>query len=235
MITNYVDETSRFIFKRIFDEKEDNNVQDNDEPFYQSCSEEINSESTLNLNSNETLNKKKRNREKKNEESKPRNDNILKQVKVHSIEFITSTMNELMSDSINNFYKFNKNNVNKDFKSLTQKSLNIKLLNMTIKELLTENCEKKENKEVFEIFQKTFEENPEVQNLKLVDKFLKLSFEEIIKMFGMKNEMFFKEYQYNNKFLLECKNCKNKKEMQKLIEYGIISFLEKKVERKNKK
>ena len=53
MITNYVDETSRFIFKRIFDEKEDNNVQDNDEPFYQSCSEEINSESTLNLNYNE--------------------------------------------------------------------------------------------------------------------------------------------------------------------------------------
>ena len=49
MITNYVDETSRFIFKRIFDEKEDNNVQDNDEPFYQSCSEEINSESTLNF------------------------------------------------------------------------------------------------------------------------------------------------------------------------------------------
>ena len=144
-------------------------------------------------------------------------------------------MNELMSDSINNFYKFNKNNVNKDFKSLTQKSLNIKLLNMTIKELLTENCEKKENKEVFEIFQKKFEENPEAQNLKLVDKFLKLSFEEIIKMFGMKNEMFFKEYQYNNKFLLECKKCKNKKEMQKLIEYGIISFLEKKVERKNKK
>ena len=78
MITNYVDETSRFIFKRIFDEKEDNNVQDNDEPFYQSCSEEINSESTLNLNYNETLSKKKRNREKKNEESKPRNDNIFK-------------------------------------------------------------------------------------------------------------------------------------------------------------
>jgi hypothetical protein len=228
------DDESRFIFKSLLDEKE-NDVQDNDVPFYRFYSEEINSESTLNLNSNETLSKKKRNREKKNEESKPRNDNILKQVKVHSIEFITNTMNELMSDSINNFYKFNKNNVNKDFKSLTQKSLNIKLLNMTIKELLTENCEKKENKEVFEIFQKKFEENPEAQNLKLVDKFLQLSFKEIIKMFGMKNEMFFKEYQYNNKYLLEYKKCKNKKEMQKLIEYGIISFLEKKVERKNKK
>ncbi len=228
------DDESRFIFKRIQDEKE-YDVQDNEFPFSQYNSEEINSESTLNLNSNETLSKQKRNREKKNEESKPRNDNILKQVKVHSIEFITNTMNELMSDSINNFYKFNKNNVNKDFKSLTQKSLNIKLLNMTIKELLTENCEKKENKEVFEIFQKKFEENPEIHNLKLVDQFLQLSFEEIIKMFGMKNEMFFKEYQYNNKFLLECKKCKNKKEMQKLIEYGVITFLKKKVERNNKK
>ncbi len=228
------DDESRFIFKRTPDEKE-YDVQDNEFPFSQYNSEEINSESTLNLNSNETLSKQKRNREKKNEESKPRNDNILKQVKVHSIEFITNTMNELMSDSINNFYKFNKNNVNKDFKSLTQKSLNIKLLNMTIKELLTENCEKKENKEVFEIFQKKFEENPEIHNLKLVDKFLQLSFEEIIKMFGMKNEMFFKEYQYNNKFLLECKKCKNKKEMQKLIEYGVITFLKKKVERNNKK
>ncbi len=228
------DDESRFIFKRTPDEKE-YDVQDNEFPFSQYNSEEINSESTLNLNSNETLSKQKRNREKKNEESKPRNDNILKQVKVHSIEFITNTMNELMSDSINNFYKFNKNNVNKDFKSLTQKSLNIKLLNMTIKELLTENCEKKENKEVFEIFQKKFEENPEIHNLKLVDQFLQLSFEEIIKMFGMKNEMFFKEYQYNNKFLLECKKCKNKKEMQKLIEYGVITFLKKKVERNNKK
>jgi hypothetical protein len=228
------DDESRFIFKRTPDEKE-YDVQDNEFPFSQYNSEEINSESTLNLNSNETLSKQKRNREKKNEESKPRNDNILKQVKVHSIEFITNTMNELMSDSINNFYKFNKNNVNKDFKSLTQKSLNIKLLNMTIKELLTENCEKKENKEVFEIFQKKFEENPEIHNLKLVDKFLQLSFEEIIKMFGMKNEMFFKEYQYNNKFLLESKKCKNKKEMQKLIEYGVITFLKKKVERNNKK
>ena len=100
------DDESRFIFKRTPDEKE-YDVQDNEFPFSQYNSEEINSESTLNLNSNETLSKKKRNREKKNEESKPRNDNILKQVKVHSIEFITNTMNELMSDSINNFYKFN--------------------------------------------------------------------------------------------------------------------------------
>ena len=155
-----------------------------------------------------TFIKKKRNEQTKNE---PRNDNIFKQVKVHSIEFITCTINNLLSNKLNKFYKFNKNIVKKDFKLLTQKGLNMILLNIKIKELLTENCEKENNKVVLKVFQKKFKENPEDKNFQLVDQFLNLSFEEMVQIFGMKKEEFFEKYKYENKYLLECKNVKNPK------------------------
>ena len=179
--------------------------------------------------------KKKRNRTNNNKKkNKLRYDNIYKQIKVHSIEFITCTINNLLSNKLNKFYKFNKNIVKKDFKLLTQKGLNMILLNIKIKELLTENCEKENNKVVLKVFQKKFKENPEDKNFQLVDQFLNLSFEEMVQIFGMKKEEFFEKYKYENKYLLECKNVKNKNEMKKLIDYGLSSFLEEKSKKSKK-
>ncbi len=108
------------------------------------------------------------------------------------------------------------------------------LLNRKIKELLTENCEKENNKVVLKVFQKKFKENPEDKNFQLVDQFLNLSFEEMVQIFGMKKEEFFEKYKYENKYLLECKNVKNKNDMKKLIDYGLSSFLEEKTKKSKK-
>ena len=172
--------------------------------------------------------KKKRNVQTKNE---PRNDNIFKQVKVHSIEFITCTINNLLLNKINSFYKFNKNIVNKDFKRLTQKDYNIGLLEMKTKEILTENCDKEFNKDTLKQFNKIFQKNQKDKQLCLVNEFLNLKFLDIIKIFDMKGEEFYEKYHFYNDNLLEKKNFKNKKEMKELIESGIIPYLEKKIAR----
>ena len=175
-----------------------------------------------------TFIKKKRNEQTKNE---PRNDNIFKQVKVHSIEFITCTINNLLLNKINSFYKFNKNIVNKDFKRLTQKDYNIGLLEMKTKEILTENCDKEFNKDTLKQFNKIFQKNQKDKQLCLVNEFLNLKFLDIIKIFDMKGEEFYEKYHFYNDNLLENKNFKNKKEMKELIESGIIPYLEKKIAR----
>lgn len=175
-----------------------------------------------------TFIKKKRNEQTKNE---PRNDNIFKQVKVHSIEFITCTINNLLLNKINSFYKFNKNIVNKDFKRLTQKDYNIGLLEMKTKEILTENCDKEFNKDTLKQFNKIFQKNQKDKQLCLVNEFLNLKFLDIIKIFDMKGEEFYEKYHFYNDNLLEKKNFKNKKEMKELIESGIIPYLEKKIAR----
>jgi hypothetical protein len=175
-----------------------------------------------------TFIKKKRNEQTKNE---PRNDNIFKQVKVHSIEFITCTINNLLLNKINSFYKFNKNIVNKDFKRLTQKDYNIGLLEMKTKEILTENCDKEFNKDTLKQFNKIFQKNQKDKQLCLVNEFLNLKFIDIIKIFDMKAEEFYEKYHFYNDNLLEKKNFKNKKEMKELIESGIIPYLEKKIAR----
>ena len=175
-----------------------------------------------------TFIKKKRNEQTKNE---PRNDNIFKQVKVHSIEFITCTINNLLLNKINSFYKFNKNIVNKDFKRLTQKDYNIGLLEMKTKEILTENCDKEFNKDTLKQFNKIFQKNQKDKQLCLANEFLNLKFLDIIKIFDMKGEEFYEKYHFYNDNLLENKNFKNKKEMKELIESGIIPYLEKKIAR----
>ena len=175
-----------------------------------------------------TFIKKKRNEQTKHE---PRNDNIFKQVKVHSIEFITCTINNLLLNKINSFYKFNKNIVNKDFKRLTQKDYNIGLLEMKTKEILTENCDKEFNKDTLKQFNKIFQKNQKDKQLCLVNEFLNLKFIDIIKIFDMKAEEFYEKYHFYNDNLLEKKNFKNKKEMKELIESGIIPYLEKKIAR----
>ena len=175
-----------------------------------------------------TFIKKKRNEQTKNE---PRNDTIFKQVKVHSIEFITCTINNLLLNKINSFYKFNKNIVNKDFKRLTQKDYNIGLLEMKTKEILTENCDKEFNKDTLKQFNKIFQKNQKDKQLCLVNEFLNLKFLDIIKIFDMKGEEFYEKSHFYNDNLLENKNFKNKKEMKELIESGIIPYLEKKIAR----
>jgi hypothetical protein len=164
-------------------------------------------------NDKNILTKKKRKREKDkdkdNNNNQIRKDNVFKQVKIHSIKFVIDTINDIGDkEKINSFYRLNKNNIKDDIKNRVQKSFNLKILNMTIREMLEVDDY---NKGVIDYFEENIKNE---KSLKLINGFLDKTLFEVIEIFNMSNEEYNKEFQSNNKFLLQYqKNSINKEKL----------------------
>ena len=174
-------------------------------------------------NSEEIMTNKKRNR---NEFKKVKEDNIFKQVKTTTLQFIIRFLNIFLIE-INQFCKL-KNNIKKGVKEILRKDYNISLLNTNIKIIINNYSQNDYNKQILDLFQASFLKDPNNEKLILVNKLLNKKYFEIIEIFNMTNEEFKKEYSFDNPFLLENIKCVNKKEMSQLIKYGIISYMDKK-------
>ena len=163
----------------------------------------------------------------KREREEKRNDNLFKQIKIHSIKFIFETINELMEIlKFNSFYKLNKNKLKTDFKNKVKKDFNLKILETTIKEIINNFCVDDSNIKVIKELENFIKEKPEKNNeyYNLIEEFLNMEFVDAIKIFNMYN---FK----NNSLLKNNENIKNRKKLIELIDYGVKQFLEDKKER----
>jgi hypothetical protein len=167
---------------------------------------------------------------KENNNNQIRRDNVFKQVKIHSIKFVIDTINDIAEkENINSFCRLNKNNIKDDIKNRVQKSFNLKILNMTIREMLEVDDY---NKGVIDYFEENIKNE---KSLKLINGFLDKTLFEVIKIFNMSNEEYNKEFQSNNKFLLQYqKNIINKEKLIELINNGVKDYLEQKKERNRK-
>ena len=176
--------------------------------------------------------------------NKPRKDNIFKQIKVQSIKFIISTLNEQVEKVFNRFYKF-KNTIEKEFKDNIQKNNNLKILTMKLQNILINNCIDDSNEKLIKKIKEKINNDENNENLIFINKLLNKKLIDIINMFGMEESQFLKEYGYYNKFLLKNNDYKNKEDMINLINYGdwglgigdwgMIQYLEDKNQRKPKK
>ena len=167
---------------------------------------------------------------KENNNNQIRKDNVFKQVKIHSIKFVIDTINDIAEkENINSFCRLNKNNIKDDIKNRVQKSFNLKILNMTIREMLEVDDY---NKGVIDYFEENIKNE---KSLKLINGFLDKTLFEVIKIFNMSNEEYNNEFQSNNKFLLQYqKNIINKEKLIELINNGVKDYLEQKKERNRK-
>ena len=185
-------------------------------------------------NDKNILTKKKRKREKNkdkdNNNNQIRRDNVFKQVKIHSIKFVIDTINDIAEkENINSFCRLNKNNIKDDIKNRVQKSFNLKILNMTIREMLEVDDY---NKGVIDYFEEYIKNE---KSLKLINGFLDKTLFEVIKIFNMSNKEYNNEFQSNNKFLLQYqKNIINKEKLIELINNDVKDYLEQKKERNRK-
>ena len=185
--------------------------------------------------------KNKRNRNKNifNIKSNKINDNILKQLKVHTILFTVRTLNDLLKipkeiGLINKFLEFSKE-INKEFKEKIGKSYNLENFEKTIKEILYENYQNKIQIKDLKTIEESVKKN-EHENLKLIEQFLNLTFKELIQIYGMSNEEFKEKFKFENQYLLVNNKSKsvleNKKEIFKLINKDPVIYLTEKNERK---
>ena len=167
---------------------------------------------------------------KENNNNQIRKDNVFKQVKIHSIKFVIDTINDIAEkENINSFCRLNKNNIKDDIKNRVQKSFNLKILNMTIREMLEVDDY---NKGVIDYFEENIKNE---KSLKLINGFLDKTLFEVIKIFNMSNEEYNNEFQSNNKFLLQFqKNIINKEKLIELINFGVKDYLNLKKERNRK-
>ena len=176
----------------------------------------------------------RRKRRKKKKMNKPRKDNIFKQIKVQSIKFIISTLNEQVEKVFNRFYKF-KNTIEKEFKDNIQKNNNLKILTMKLQNILINNCIDDSNEKLIKKIKERINNDENNENLIFINKILNKKLIDIINMFNMEESQFLKEYGFYNKFLLKNNSYKNKEDMINLINYGMIQYLEDKNQRKPKK
>ena len=167
---------------------------------------------------------------KENNNNQIRRDNVFKQVKIHSIKFVIDTINDIAEkENINSFYRLNKNKIKNDIKDRVQKSFNFEILDMTIREMLEVDDY---NKGVIDYFEENIKNE---KSLKLINGFLDKTLFEVIEIFNMSNEEYNKEFQSNNKFLLQYqKNIINKEKLIELINNGVKDYLEQKKERNRK-
>ena len=182
------------------------------------------------------------NKRNRNTSNKKRNDNILKQVKVHTILFIIQTLNELLKipkeiGIINKFLEFSRE-IKKEFKEKIEKSYNLENFEKTIKEILYKyyqnEIQKKDLNTIEDIIKKG-----EHKNFKIIEKFLNLKFKELIQIYGMSNEEFKEKFRFENKYLLINNNSKsilgNKNDMFDLISKNPVNYLKGKNKRENNK
>jgi len=212
--------------------EKNNNIENNQRENYQG-------ENNKGENTHENdLTKKKRNRKEKRN-STIRKDNIFKQIKIHCIQFIFDTINELMNQvKFNRFYILDKNKLTEDFKTKVQKNYNLQILEKTVRDIINDDCKDDTNKEIIEEFEEFVENNVEknIENNKIIsiiNSFLKEKFINVIQIFNMTKEDYETKFQLKNNFLLECnEKIKNKKILKELIQYGVVKYLNKKKERK---
>jgi len=188
---------------------------------------------------NDFTKKKRKRKEKRDDNSTIRPDNVFKQIKIHSVQFIFDTINELMNQvKFNRFYKLDKNQLTEDFKNKVQKNFNLKILDKTVREIINDDCKDDTNKETIEKFEAFVENNVEknIENnnfISIINSFLKEKFINVIQIFNMTKEDYETKFQLKNNFLLECnEKIKNKKILKELIQYGVVKYLNKKKERK---
>ena len=218
---DFEEEIKKKIFKQ---DNKDNIIIENEENIIDNNNKEklIDNQSDKNFQ-----NYIKRKRNPKQKEDIPRKDNIFKQVKLQAIKFIINTLNKLLNHPI---YIFS-NNIKKKLKDRVMKDYNIKILNESIENLLTNNhyCFDDNNKIIINFFENIYKKNKDDKNLKLINNFLKKKLIEIIEIFGMNEELFEMEYGFKNEYLLE-QNHKiiNKYYLKNLINFGVIEFIKSK-------
>ena len=190
----------------------------------------------------QNLIKKKRKRKVKSyDKSKIRKDNLFKQIKTHSIKFIFETINQLMKElGFNSFYKLNKNKLKTDFKNKVKKDFNLKILETTIKDIISNFCVDDSiisNIKIIKELENFIKEKPEKNNeyYNLIEEFLNMKFVDVIKIFNMSKEDFKSKYNFeNNSLLKNNETIKHRKELIDLIDYGVKEFLEDKKGRNKK-
>ena len=188
------------------------------------------------LNKEKQFTKQKRTRKNKESNDISRGDNIFKQVKIHTIQFVVNTMNDLLKGKINNFYKF-KNTVSDEIKNKVEKKFNLEILEITFKEILNYK-NNTSNKEVLNQFEALFEENKNDKDLINIDKMLNMKFKDLVKMYGMSVDSFYKEYRFYNERLLinlDDNKIRNKNLIKDLIQFGVDNYFHKKKGRVSKK
>lgn len=198
--------------------------------------ENLNYEAENGLNKEKQFTKQKRTRKNKESNDISRGDNIFKQVKIHTIQFVVNTMNDLLKGKINNFYKF-KNTVAEEIKNKVEKKFNLEILEITFKEILNYN-NNTSNKEVLNQFEALFEENKNDKDLINIDKMLNMKFKDLVKMYGMSVDSFYKEYRFYNERLLinlDDNKIRNKNLIKDLIQFGVDNYFHKKKGRVSKK
>ena len=174
----------------------------------------------------------------KREREEKRNDNLFKQIKIHSIKFIFETINELMEIlKFNSFYKLNKNKLKTDFKNKVKKDFNLKILETTIKDIINNFCVDDSNIKVIKELENFIKEKPEKNNeyYNLIEEFLNMKFVDVIKIFNMSKKEFKSKYNFeNNSLLKNNETIFHRKELIDLIDYGVKEFLEDKKGRNKK-
>ncbi len=167
------------------------------------------------------------------EEKKPRKDNIFKQIKVKGLKFFIDTMNHHMN-KINRFYNF-KNNFIREVKERLKKDYNLSLLQTTMEDIFINYSDKDFNKKVINFVNDNLKTKIDNENLIFIHNFLKMKFIDIIKIYALSNEQYYNKFGYDNKFLLEKSTIPNKDDMKNLIEFGLIEYLNEKIERNSQK
>ena len=191
--------------------------------------ENLNCETENGLNKEKQFTKQKRTRKDKDSNDISRGDNIYKQVKIHTIQFVVNSMNDLLKGKINNFYKF-KNTVAEEIKNKVEKKFNLEILEIIFKEILNYN-NNTSNKEVLNQFEALFEKNKNDKDLIIIDQMLNMKFKDLIKMFGMSKNSFFKEFGFYNERLLinlDDNKIRNKILIKDLIQFGVDNYFHKK-------
>ena len=192
-----------------------------------------------NTHENDLTKKKRKRKEKRDDNSTIRKDNIFKQIKIHSIQFIFDTINELMNQvKFNRFYQLDKNKLTEDFKKKVQKNYNLQILDKTVRDIINDYCKDDANKKIIEKFEAFVENNVEkkIENnncISIIKRFLKEKFINVIQIFNMPKKEYESEFKLKNNFLLECnQKIKNKEILKDLIQCGVVEYLNKKKERK---
>jgi len=131
-----------------------------------------------NKNKSTTKGKKRPGRIPKNEQgpdihSKECEDNIIKKIKTHCMIYLEKQLNKSLKYSLNfSFKKFYK--LNTDINEILRKDYNIKLMNMTIKEIYEENspCKKYDqsvNKKNYDLIREIYDKNEEKETIELLN------------------------------------------------------------------